>query len=149
MLRKLKGSATASSKYLVNAMWRCPCPALWHVSPVWRLSSPSRDCAAGNFGQVTYLFVPQFIIIFLSYLTEVVWRFTNICSVFVNPPVKKHYRDYILHHISQMQWMAKLDRCVLKTISHWVYIKQQLEKQMANNFYFQVSLPIFLVQNHL
>lgn len=34
---------------------------LWHMSPVWRVTSSSRYCAVRNFGQVTYLFVPQFL----------------------------------------------------------------------------------------
>lgn len=31
------------------------------TSPMGSLTSSSRDDAAGNFGQVTYLFVPQFL----------------------------------------------------------------------------------------
>lgn len=85
--KKFQGSATALSPSVpVNATRRCPCPAPPHESCGETALLFRGLCCWGLW--VSYLPLCAYFCLFLSYLTEVVWRLTNICSVFVNPPVK-------------------------------------------------------------
>lgn len=143
MLRQLKGSASALSKSLVNATWGVPV----QLSGTWVLRGDlppfPGTVLLGTLGKSLTSLCLNFCRLFLTYLTEVVWRFTNVCSVFVNPPVKSTiYLDHIFGS-HQPNTVNGQIRCVLKTISHWVYIKQQPEKQNGKQFLFSSFFAYF------
>lgn len=105
--RELEGGASALAITECHIWWGCPCPALWHESCV----EPHRLFQElGTLGKSLTSLCLNFCILFLTYLTEVVWRFTCVCSV-CQPSSGKHYLDHTLDRIRQTHRMSTFDVC--------------------------------------